>query len=186
MTGAYTAFANNGDFAKPVYITRIEDANGNEIYTTAVERRQALNPETAWVMINMLRNVVDKGTAQRLRYKYKINSDVAGKTGTTQNHSDGWFMACTPQMVMGCWVGADDPSVKFRSIAFGQGASMALPIVGLFMQKVYADSKLGISTSVRFTYDNPQRFIETDCSRYAEIKGTQYEPDPIWEGGDLE
>lgn len=182
MTGAYTAFVNNGDYAKPVMITRIEDSHGNEIYSSAVDKREALNPETAWVMIKMLRNVINKGTGQRLRYKYKINADIIGKTGTTQNHSDGWFMAATPDLVMGCWVGADDPSVHFRQISYGQGASMALPITGLFLQKVYADKKLGISASAIFPEpEDLAHFIETDCSKYSEIKGIQYEEDPVWE-----
>ncbi len=181
MTGAYTSFVNNGDYAKPIFITRIEDSNGNEIYSSSVDRREALNPETAWVMITMLRNVVNKGTAQRLRYKYKITADIIAKTGTTQNHADGWFMACTPQLAMGCWVGADDPSVKFRSITFGQGAAMALPITGLFLQKVYADKSLGISPSATFKEPDIERLIETDCSKYAEQKGTQYQEDPVWE-----
>jgi penicillin-binding protein 1A len=145
MVSSYATFANKGVHTKPLYITRIEDKNGNVLAEFQAERTEAINEQTAYLMLNMLQGVVDFGTGLRLRGKYQLTAQIAGKTGTTQNHSDGWFMGITPKLVAGCWVGAEDRSVHFDNMDLGEGANMALPIYGLFMQKIYKDTSLGIT-----------------------------------------
>jgi penicillin-binding protein 1A len=125
-----------------------------------------LSEETAFVMTKLLQKVVDGGTASRLRYRYHLGGDFAGKTGTTQNNSDGWFIGFHPNLVAGAWVGADDRAVHFRSTSLGGGANTALPIFGLFMQKVMADYKLGIRPA-SFTAPEGGISINMDCSGYA-------------------
>ncbi|MBU0489566.1 MAG: penicillin-binding protein, partial [Bacteroidetes bacterium] len=145
MVGAFSVYANKGWYIEPTFVTRIEDKDGNLIESFIPEKTEALSEETAFLMLGMLRGVVEMGTGQRLRYKYQFSNTIAGKTGTTQNNSDGWFMGLTPDLVSGVWVGAEDRSVHFRSTALGQGANMALPIWALYMKKVYADKSLKIS-----------------------------------------
>ena len=155
MVGALGSFVNNGVYIKPTFILRVEDKNGTAIYEPEPEVEQALDPCAAYDMLTMMKAVVDgscgSGTGVRLRNPGKpyggINYPTAGKTGTTQNNTDGWFIGLTPDLVTGVWVGAQDPTVRFSSTALGQGANTGLPIYGYFMKKVYADASLNISTS---------------------------------------
>lgn len=145
MVGAYSTFVNKGVYIKPSFITKIEDHKGNVLAQSVSRKREVMDERTAYLMTNLLQGVVQRGTGVRLRYKYGLNNPIGGKTGTTQNHSDGWFMGITPELVSGVWVGAEDRSVHFEGIYYGQGANMALPIWALYMQKVYADKSLGVT-----------------------------------------
>jgi len=156
MVDAYTAFANKGVRVEPIYVTRIEDANGNVIGKFAPQMHEIFSESTAYKMIYMMRAVVDGGTGSRVRSRYGLNMAMGGKTGTTQNNSDGWFMGYTPSLVSGAWVGGEDRSIHFDGIAEGQGASMALPIWALYMKKVLGDPDLGYSVSEQF--DIPSSF----------------------------
>jgi len=150
MVDAYTAFPNNGIRVDPLYVTRIEDANGNVIATFTPQMHEIFSESTAHKMIYMLKSVVDGGTGGRIRGRYGLTMPMGGKTGTTQNNSDGWFMGFTPSLVSGVWVGGEDRSIHFDNIAEGQGASMALPIWALYMQKVLGDYTLGYSSVENF------------------------------------
>lgn len=156
MVDAYTAFASKGIRVDPLYVTRIEDANGNVIGTFTPKMEEIFSETTAYKMIYMLRSVVDEGTGGRVRSRYGLTMPMGGKTGTTQNNSDGWFMGFTPKLVSGVWVGGEERSIHFDSMAEGQGASMALPIWAIYMKKVLADSKLGYSVNDQF--DVPATF----------------------------
>ena len=156
MVDAYTAFPNMGLRVEPIYVSRIEDANGNVIATFAPKMHEIFSETTAYKMIYMMRSVVDGGTGGRIRRNYGLMMPMGGKTGTTQNNSDGWFMGYTPSLVSGVWVGGEDRDIHFDNIAEGQGASMALPIWALYMQKVLKDSNLGYSTTESF--DVPASF----------------------------
>ena len=161
MVGAYSTFANKGIYVKPITITRIEDKNGTVLFEVAPETRDVISEESAYVTLNLLKGVTEGGSGQRLRhnvakdnyayqavvtgYPYEFTNPIAGKTGTTQNHSDGWFMGMVPNLVTGVWVGGEDRAVHFDNIAYGQGASMALPIWALFMKAAYENPDLGIS-----------------------------------------
>jgi penicillin-binding protein 1A len=143
MIRVYGTFANEGRRPEWHYLDRIEDREGNVIFEypkpSPATFEQAISPETNALMVNLLETVVDSGTARRLRYQYGIRGDIAGKTGTTQNQSDGWFLGFTPNLVFGAWVGADLPTVHFRTLYRGQGGNTALPLVGSFLQKTYQD-----------------------------------------------
>ncbi len=165
MVGAMNTFANRGVYVKPIFVTRIEDKNGNVIERFVPEKTEALDEVTAYKMIELMKGVVESGTGIRLRYKYQLNNPIAGKTGTTQNQSDGWFMGITPDLTTGVWVGAEDRSVHFRTITLGQGANMALPIWAMYMQQVYADPTLGISQG-DFQKPLGNVDIEFDCDKY--------------------
>lgn len=188
MVGANAVFANKGIYIEPTYITRIEDKNGNVIVDIIPESHEAMSEETAYCMLDLMKGVITgvynkdagktTGTAMRIRgritearpyvgHKYPI----AGKTGTTQNNSDGWFMGITPDLVTGVWVGAEDRSVRFRRTHYGQGANMALPIWGYYMQKVHGDAKLDYSQG---DFEKPEQTltIELDCRKYAEGNDT--------------
>ena len=156
MVDAYTAFPSKGIRVDPLYVTRIEDANGNVIGTFAPQMHEIFSESTAYKMIYMMRAVVDGGTGGRIRSNYGLMMPMGGKTGTTQNNSDGWFMGYTPSLVSGVWVGGEDRSIHFDNIREGQGASMALPIWALYMKKVLADPELGYSASEQF--DVPSSF----------------------------
>ena len=163
MVGAYGAFANQGIYVKPTMISRIEDKNGVLLYQSNPETKDVISEESAYVTVNLLEGVTKFGSGARLRhdipedernpvyrdvvtgYPYKFENAIAGKTGTTQNQSDGWFMGMVPNLVTGVWVGAEDRATHFETIAYGQGATMALPIWGLFMKKCYENESLGIS-----------------------------------------
>lgn len=156
MVDAYTTFPNKGIRIEPLYVTRIEDNNGNVIGTFTPKTHEVIDETTSYKMIYMLQNVIDHGTGVRVRYKYGLNMPMGGKTGTTQNNSDGWFMGFTPSLVNGCWVGGEDRAIHFDRMAEGQGASMALPIWALYMQKVMADKDLGFNPNEQF--DIPATF----------------------------
>lgn len=150
MVDAYTTFPSKGIRTEALYVTRIEDNNGNIIATFQPQTHEIISETTSYKMIHMLRNVIDHGTGVRLRFRYGLKAPMGGKTGTTQNNSDGWFVGFTPSLVSGCWVGGEDRAIHFDSMAEGQGASMALPIFALYMQKIYADKDLGYSDSEQF------------------------------------
>jgi penicillin-binding protein 1A len=162
MTAAFAVFPNGGTYIEPIFVTRIEDKNGNLIQRFTPHKEEAINENVAYLMTNMLQGVVNGGTGSRLRRApYNMNHPIGGKTGTTQNHSDGWFIGITPDLVTGVWVGGEDRSVRFRSINLGQGAEMALPIFGLYMQKVYADRSINLS---RGAFRRPMSFnIDLEC-----------------------
>ena len=156
MASAYTAFVNHGIRAALMFVTRIEDNEGNVVAQFQPRMNEVISEESAHKMLYMLQSVVDGGTAGRLRFRYNLKGQLAGKTGTTNNNSDAWFMGLTPVLVNACWVGGDDRDIHFDSMAMGQGASMALPIFALYMQKVYADNRLGYSEDSVF--DIPASF----------------------------
>ena len=145
MVGAMSTFANQGVYVKPMFITKIEDKNGNVIQRFSPEESEAMSELTAYKMIELMKGVVQSGTGIRLRSLYGFNNPIAGKTGTTQKNSDGYFMGITPDLTTGVWVGAEDRSVHFRSTRLGQGSHTALPIWAMYMKKVYNDSDLNIS-----------------------------------------
>jgi penicillin-binding protein 1A len=156
MASAYTAFVNHGIRAALMFVTRIEDNEGNVVAQFQPRMNEVISEESAHKMLYMLQSVVDGGTAGRLRFRYNFKGQLAGKTGTTNNNSDAWFMGLTPTLVNACWVGGDDRDIHFDSMAMGQGASMALPIFALYMQKVYGDVRLGYSEDAVF--DIPREF----------------------------
>ncbi len=150
MVDAYTTFPNKGIRVEPLYVTRIEDNNGNILATFTPKTHEIISEVTSYKMVYMLRNVMDHGTGVRARFRYGLKAQMGGKTGTSQNHSDGWFVGFTPSLVSGVWVGGEDRSIHFDNMSAGQGANMALPIWSIYMQKVYADEELG--------YDNTEAF----------------------------
>ncbi len=160
MVDAYTTFANKGIRTEPLYVTRIEDNNGNVIGSFVPRTHEIISETTAYKMIYMLREVIDHGTGIRMRYRYGLTAPMGGKTGTTNNNSDGWFMCFTPSLVSGTWVGGEDRGIHFDNMAEGQGASMALPVCALYLKKVYADPELGYSQEEQF--DIPVWFDPND------------------------
>ena len=156
MVSAYTAFAGKGIRTAPLMVTRIEDNSGNVLATFSARKNEVISEESSYKMLEMLRAVVNEGTGTRIRRDYKIHADMGGKTGTTNNNADGWFMGFTPSLVTRCWVGGEERDIHFDRMADGQGASMALPIWGLYMNKVYADRTLPYSQSEQF--DIPEDF----------------------------
>mgnify|MGYP001813280027 CR=1 FL=1 len=183
MVGAYASFANKGVYTKPVMVTTIADKNGTVLYQFKPETRDVLSESTAYVTVKLMEGVTQFGSGARLRtkganayradyreiitgYPYEFKNPIAGKTGTTQNQSDGWFMGMVPNLVTGVWVGAEDRAAHFRSITYGQGAAMALPIWGLYMKSCYANKDLNISNSA---FEKPRKVsIIVDCSKYRE------------------
>jgi penicillin-binding protein 1A len=173
MTGAYSAFANEGLWTEPTYLLRIEDKNGNVLYNNSPKVVQALNPQTAYVMTYMLKGVIDEGTGYRLRRDYHIMNPIGGKTGTTNDNSDGWFIGITPQLVTGIWTGCEDRDIHFRSTRLGEGANTALPIFAGYMKRVYANTALGIKKNVDFVPPKSGVSITLDCGAYSQQqKGT--------------
>ena len=176
MASAYTAFVNHGIRASLMFVTKIEDSEGNLIAQFQPRMNEVISEESAHKMLYMLKAVVNGGTASRLRNRYDLKGDIAGKTGTTNNNSDAWFMGVTPTLVNACWVGGDDRDIHFNTMVYGQGAAMALPIFALYMQKVYQDSQLGYNENAIFDlpagYD-PCSFVdealETDDNDIDEI-----------------
>ena len=172
MVGAYSTFSNKGVWVEPIFVTKIEDKNGVLLEKFIPESNEAMSEKTADVMVRLLQGVVDgvysptankkSGTGVRLRFKYGFKNEIGGKTGTTQNHSDGWFMGITPNLVTGVWTGCEDRSVHFRDITTGQGANMALPIFAEYMQRVYADT---VNTGIHPIPFNISRSIDVklDC-----------------------
>lgn len=182
MVGAYGTFANMGVYVKPVMITRIEDKNGTVLYESVPETRDVMSPEVAYTTVNLMKGVTESGSGMRLRhnslgeqavykeiitgYPYEFDNPIAGKTGTTQNQSDGWFMGMVPNLVTGVWVGGEDRATHFASITYGQGASMALPMWGLYMKQVYANEDLGVSKE---DFEVPEDLtIRIDCDLAAD------------------
>ncbi|MFZ4399223.1 MAG: penicillin-binding protein 1A [Bacteroidales bacterium] len=177
MTGAVSTYANKGVFIEPIFITRIEDKNGNVIENFLPKQQEAMSEVTAYLMIELMKGVVESGTGARLRYKFGLDAPIAGKTGTTQNNSDGWFMGVTPSLATGVWVGGEVRSIHFRSITLGQGANMALPIWALYMKKVWADKTLNIPKN---NFEKPAQDISDriDCKKFnLEIKNEDKEFD---------
>ncbi len=180
MVAAYSTFANKGVYNEPVMVLRIEDKNGTILYQVTPESKDVLSEEVAYVTTNLLEGVTQGGSGARLRsvgadkynnvykevmtgYPYAFTNPIAGKTGTTQNQSDGWFMGMVPNLVTGVWVGGEERATHFKSIAYGQGATMALPIWGLYMKKCYADKSLDVSTS---EFERPANLtINVDCNK---------------------
>jgi len=181
MVGAYGAFANKGIYVEPVMVTKIEDKNGTIVYQSKPNTKDVLSEESSYVTLKLLEGVTRFGSGARLRhniaedernhvynnvvtgYPYEFKNDIAGKTGTTQNQSDGWFIGMVPNLVTGVWVGGEDRSIHFKEIAYGQGATMSLPIWGLFMNKCYADEELNVSKD---PFPEPEVLnIELDCSK---------------------
>ncbi len=163
MVTAYSVFANRGMRVDPMFVTAITDANGNVLAEFSPRHTEVISEEAYWRILSMLLNVVDSGTGNRIRRPpYNITAQTGGKTGTTNSNSDGWFMAFTPGLVAGTWVGGEERYIHFNSMAQGQGASMALPIYGLFMKKVYADPALPYSQDMRFEFPSGINFCEKD------------------------
>lgn len=199
MVGAYSTFANQGIYVKPTMVTRIEDKNGTAVYEVVPETRDVLSEEAAYVTLNLMQGVTEAGSGARLRhaglektnyiyekvitgYPYIFENPIAGKTGTTQNQSDGWFMGMVPNLVTGVWVGGEDRSIHFEEIGFGQGATMALPIWGLYMKAAYENEDLGISSEA---FVEPEVLsIPLDCEALAaqqklEIKSEEDDLDDL-------
>lgn len=183
MVGAYGTFVNQGVYVKPVMVTRIEDKNGTVLFEYVPETKDVLSKDVAYAMVNLMEGVTHGGSGTRLRgssakdqtvykeiitgYPYEFANPIAGKTGTTQNQSDGWFMGMVPNLVTGVWVGGEERATHFKTITYGQGASMALPIWGLYMKKNYANEELGISKAA---FPEPENLsINVDCDRSEEI-----------------
>jgi penicillin-binding protein 1A len=177
MMGAYSMFPNRGINTQPYFMMRIEDKNGVVIKNFAPIQKEVINPSTAFKMVKMMKGVVDMGTGGRLRYRYGITSEVAGKTGTTNNQADAWFIGYSPQLLAGAWVGCDDREFRFRSEALGQGAAAALPIWAYFFKRVYADRTLKIDPKASFRA--PEGF--DDCSNG--VESTPSEPEEPLEKG---
>jgi penicillin-binding protein 1A len=184
MVGAFNTFSNSGIYVGPNYVTRIEDRYGNVISTFHPREIEAISEETAYQMLTLLRNVVDmtgqyqgefySGTAYRLRYFYEFEGELAGKTGTTQNQSDGWFMGLAPRLTAGAWVGGEDRSIHFDMLGMGAGGNMALPIYAEFMKRVYADSTLNITQEDEFPKPL-DFFVDLDCPNIAEAGTSTYD-----------
>ncbi|AXG73741.1 penicillin-binding protein [Flavobacterium arcticum] len=190
MVAAYSTFANKGMYIKPIVITRIEDKNGVQLYHDVPQTREVMSKDVAYAVVKLLEGVTESGSGYRLKstwsgngYKrvtghpYKLTNPIAGKTGTTQNQSDGWFMGMVPNLATGVWVGNEDRSAHFRSITYGQGATMALPIWGLYMKKCYANESLEISKE---NFERPENLsIRVDCSKAVEKDSTAIEKQDI-------
>ncbi len=166
MVGAYSTFVNHGIWTEPIYLLRVEDKNGSVIYEQKPKVVAALNEQTAYVMTSMLKGTIEEGTGVRLRSTYNIKNPVGGKTGTTQNNSDGWFIGITPQLVTGVWTGCEDRAIHFTSTNYGEGANSALPVFALYMKKVYADPSLKY-TKGDFEPPKGGVNITLDCSAYS-------------------
>ncbi len=166
MVSAYCTYANKGVHVSPIIVAKIEDRYGNVLATFTPNKKQVLDENTAYRVIELMRGVIRYGTSTRLSRKYKVQGDIAGKTGTTNNNSDGWFIACTPKLVSGVWVGGEERSIRFSSTRYGQGANMALPIWAFYMQKVFADQSLPYKKEDKFQKPQFSDGVETDCDNY--------------------
>ncbi|WP_121666009.1 penicillin-binding protein 1A [Mesonia aquimarina] len=193
MVSAYSTFANKGIYVKPVIVTRIEDKNGTILYQHVPESKDVMSEEAAYVTVKLMEGVTQHGSGQRLRttwavnaphykravtgYPYDFKNSIAGKTGTTQNQSDGWFMGMVPNLATGVWVGGEDRSVHFPGITYGQGATMALPIWGIYMKKLYEDEELNVSKE---DFERPEELsIQVDCDGVNPTEGEKTtEEDP--------
>lgn len=171
MVSAYTAFVGKGIRTSPLFVTRIEDNAGNVIETFSASKTEVISEESSYKMIDMMRAVINSGTGSRIRRIYGITADMCGKTGTTQRNADGWFMGYTPSLVTGCWVGGEERDIHFDRMSEGQGASMALPIWGIYMNKVYADKTLPYSQDEKF--DIPEDFDPCDNNLFPAEDGEE-------------
>jgi penicillin-binding protein 1A len=182
MVSAYSTFANRGIRIEPVYVTRIEDSFGNILYSSTPVTQEVISEDASYKMIGMLRSVIDGGTGNRMRRIHGIKVPMGGKTGTTQNHSDGWFMCFSPSLVAGAWVGGEDRDIHFDRMSEGQGAAMALPVVGSFFKQTYGDAELGYSETEQFSissrYSNP-------CASYTENTDSNSQPATVGEIDEL-
>jgi penicillin-binding protein 1A len=193
MVGAYATFANKGVYIKPTMVTVIADKNDTVLEQFMPESHDVLSEESAYVTVKLMEGVTNAGSGKRLRhttlsqvpvykeiitgYPYGFKNPIAGKTGTTQNQSDGWFMGMVPNLVTGVWVGGEDRAVHFKSITYGQGASMALPIWGSYMKSCFNDKDLGISTE---EFDKPKNLsIEVNCNDYNKDNNENTSPDDV-------
>ncbi len=164
MVGAYGTFANKGVYTRPMYVTRIEDKNGNVISRFTPKIEEVLSEDQAYLMLDLLQGVVLTGSGNRIRRVYNLMNQIGGKTGTTQNHANGWFMGVTPDLVGGVWSGWEDQAIHFETLGEGQGANMALPIFAIFLKKVYSDPQFGIMEASEF--ERPANFnMELDCDK---------------------
>lgn len=152
MVTAYSAFANNGMRVDPIFVTAIADSNGNIISEFTPRHTEVISEKAYYRILSMLLNVVNEGTAHRVRSRYGLTAEMGGKTGTTNYNADGWFMGFTPQLVTGTWVGGDERFIHFNTMAYGQGAAMALPIYGIFMKKLYGDRSLPYRQDAKFDF----------------------------------
>ena len=184
MAGAMATFANKGEYVEPIFITRIEDNKGTVLARFTPERHEAISERTAYMMLELMKGVVQSGTGVRLNYKYnlsKYSTAIAGKTGTTQNNSDCWFIGITPKLATAVWTGGEVRSIHFRNMTFGQGAAQALPIFGLFMKKIYEDPKLKFP---RGDFERPSvpLDVELDCSKFQQEVQDEggYSDDYLW------
>lgn len=178
MVSAYGTFVNEGTWVEPIFITKIEDKNGNILAEFTPKKDEALRKQTAYTICKMLEKVtMAGGTGSRLRRNYKLpnNVSIGGKTGTTQNNSDGWFMGITPNLVSGCWVGAEERNVHFSNTAYGQGANMALPIFGEYMEQVFLDETIKLGRG-EFKAPEESFSIELDCQKYDSLQNSQSNP----------
>ncbi len=199
MVGAYVTFANQGVYVKPVMVTRIEDKNGTVLYEYTPETKDVLSKDVAYAMVNLMEGVTQYGSGGRLRhtygknqtmykevmtgYPYELNNPIAGKTGTTQNQSDGWFMGMVPNLVTGVWVGGEERAIHFDRLLYGQGATMALPIWALYMKKNYANKDLGVSMDA---FEVPEEMsINVDCAKEAQQSEDDLDTDDDLDGLDF-
>ena len=180
MVSAYTAFVGKGIRTSPLMVTRIEDSAGNVLATFVAHKNEVISEESSYKMIEMLRSVINEGTGTRIRRNHNIHADMGGKTGTTNDNADGWFVGFTPSLVTGCWVGGEERDIHFDRMADGQGASMALPICGMYMSKVYADKNLPYSQDEVF--DIPEDF--DPCKSLLQQKEEEEELVPVLNMGD--
>ena len=176
MVTAYNTYPSEGEYTYPLFVTRIEDSDGNVLAQFSDRRHDAVTRDAAYAMIQMMRGVVDGGTGSRLRFRYGLSGAIAGKTGTTNDNSDGWFIGYTPTITAGVWVGAEDRYVHFSSTALGQGANMALPIWGIWMKKVLEDGTLGISSNDQF----PEGTNASFCHGSGEVSGADAQPEDYY------
>jgi len=176
MAGAMATYANKGEYVEPIFVSRIEDNKGMVLERFTAKRSQALNEATAYMMLELMKGVVQSGTGVRLNYKYGLNkytTNIAGKTGTTQNNSDCWFVGITPKLATAVWTGGELRSIHFRNMTYGQGAAMALPIFGYYMKRIYEDPSIKF---YRGDFDRPSVPIEMDCSNFQqEIEREDFE-----------
>lgn len=177
MVTTYCTFANDGKPIKPAYITSITDQEGNILdrFHADTTKDQVISDRDNAIMIEMMKNVVNHGTASKLRWKHNIKNDIAGKTGTTQNNSDGWFIGISPKLVVGVWVGADDPGVRFRHTSLGQGSSTALPVFAKFFENINADTTYQHISEAKFSPPSQQVRIMLDCAAFIEEKPSLFE-----------
>ncbi len=176
MVAAYCTYANKGIYTEPVFVSRIEDKNRNIIYQANPKKEEAISDETAYLMVDMMKGVVDIGTSRKLRYKYKFTAEIAGKTGTTDDNSDGWFIGYVPRLATGVWVGGEVRSIRFDKTSIGQGNTLALPIWALYMKEVYNNRELNYSQDETFEVP-PQITPEMiDCDS-EENTNQEYEKD---------